>query len=771
MTAWNQAIRIEIRDKEFSSPIAYGMIINDLKTNGGTTDINGQINLSIKKNECWHFEAFGYASAKQCWNGQNPWIIYLETSQIQMNELVISVKEDPAYSVMRKCIANAPINDPLQSQSFKYQQYSKLIIDFIKGKNQKIDSVFTDKHLFLMETASIRRHAPPKYDHEEIIANKMSGFQIPQSTIIGTQLQSFSVYEPDFQIFENVYLSPAGPRAEDRYEYKMMDTLFTENQDSIFVISFYPKKRFLPNGMKGNIHVHSSHYAVCRIMAEPAEPNVDLYVKIQQNFESVQQVFFPTQINAFFELPNMQNPLTGEIQTQINQVSLEKYSFRDFDNISLTYEEKANFKDSSEWGEIRQAPLSTEEIKTYLFLDSLGKSQNLEKKTQFLTALTRGNIQWGNIEIPIQRLFRYNGYEGYRWGLGVRYQQKGVQPLSYEGYFAYGNKDKAFKWGGSALWEFKPDVSGVRVQYFRDVKESGQQLFPFYRPDINQSVYELFATRMDMVQGGNISTFFPIYQSLAADICYQNVNKKPHQDIRYYSDFSVAKEINQYQLEEFKLVLRWAPGERRVNILQHQYLLTGYWPVIKMGYTQSYWKLSNNTISNSFSRYHIEAEKIFKSPYWGDFKIFTELGKLIGNAPLTEIHAAKGTISPARKISISVPQTFETLPNSQWYAREYVHVFLRYKSNITLYRTASSAPFITAIFNAGWGRLGLNDQYSSIICKEYPLGLYETGLQIDNFLKSSTSGIGVGAYYRFGPYHDSIEKNNWMIKLTSTVLF
>ena len=166
-------------------------------------------------------------------------------------------------------------------------------------------------------------------------------------------------------------------------------------------------------------------------------------------------------------------------------------------------------------------------------MDSLGKSQNLEKKTQFLTALTRGNIQWGNIEIPIQRLFRYNGYEGYRWGLGVRYQQKGVQPLSYEGYFAYGNKDKAFKWGGSALWEFKPDVSGVRVQYFRDVKESGQQLFPFYRPDINQSVYELFATRMDMVQGGNISTFFPIYQSLAADICYQNVNKKPHQDIRY----------------------------------------------------------------------------------------------------------------------------------------------------------------------------------------------------------------------------------------------
>ncbi len=621
-----------------------------------------------------------------------------------------------------------------------------------------------------METMSIRKHAPPSYDHEEIIANQMSGFQVPQTTIIGTQLQSFSVYEPDFQIFENVYLSPAGPRAMDRYEYKMLDTLYSDN-DSTFVISFVPKKRFTPNGMKGKFHIHSSNFGVCLLIAEPAESTADLYVKIQQSFTTVQGTFFPTEINAFFELPKLSNPLSGEIQTQIKNISIENFNFKDFDNVTLTLDEKANALDSTGWEKIRYTPLNDKDIATYLFLDSLNKAQNLEKKTQFLTSLTQGNIQWGNVQIPAQRLFRFNAYEGYRFGIGIKVQQKGAPQLQYETYGAHGSNDKAFKWGASAHWSIESDLSGIRIQYFNDVKESGQQFFPFYRPNLNQSIYELFATRMDIVHGGNASAYFPIFRSLHGDFCYQNQQKKPHQDIHYFSEGVGKIVVSEYNLEEFKVVLRWAPGERRMKILQRQYLLNGYWPVFKFGYTLSNWKLRSMNQSDSFIRYHAEAEKTFKSVYFGELHVFAEAGKLLGNAPLTEVHAAKGTISPARKVSISVPQSFETLPNSRWYARQFAHVFLRYKSNFPFYQHPSSAPSLTAVFNAGWGALGKQDAYGSAICKDYPKGLYESGLQIDNILKSSAGGFGIGAYYRFGPYHDPITKNNWMLKLTTSVLF
>ena len=770
ITTLGQTISIQIKDQEFKSPIAFSVVMNNSKDNGGTTDVNGQISLGVRQNECWTFTAFGYQSTKQCWKGENPWIIYLENKQLDLPELVINVKEDPAYKVMRNCIANAPQNDPQQSLSFQYQQYSKLILDFIKGKDPKIDSFFNEKHLMLMETVSKRKHSPPNYDHEEIIANQMSGFQVPQTTIIGTQLQSFSVYEADFQIFENVYLSPAGPRAMDRYEYKMLDTLYS-GKDSTFVIAFSPKKRFITTGMKGTFHIHSSNFSVCQLIAEPAEKDVDLYVKIQQSFSPIEGTFFPTEINAFFELPNLANPLSGEIQTKIQNISKENYSFKDFDNVSLTLEEKANQVDSSEWAKIRYSPLTEKDLATYQFLDSLNRAQHLEKKTQFLTSLAQGNIQWGNMMIPAQRLFRFNAYEGYRLGLGIKGHLENLPPLEYETYVAHGSFDKDFKWGASLHWSFEPDVSGVRIQYFNDVKESGQQFFPFYRPNLNQSVYEIFATRMDKVAGGNVSTYFPIYKSLHADICYQNLQKQPHQDIHFFSEGNGKIVVTKYNLEEYRIILRWAPGERRVKILQRQYLLNGYWPIIKLGYTLSHWKLPGMSQSHSFTRYQAEVEKTFKTVYFGDFKFFAEVGKLVGDAPLTEVHAAKGTISPARRVSVSVPQSFETLPNSRWYARQFAHVFLRYRSNLPLYQHPSSAPSLTAIFNAGWGSLGRQDQYGLNVCKDYPKGLYESGLQLDNLLKASTGGLGIGAYYRFGPYHDPVFKNNWMIKLTSSLLF
>ena len=45
-------------------------------------------------------------------------------------------------------------------------------------------------------------------------------------------------------------------------------------------------------------------------------------------------------------------------------------------------------------------------------------------------------------------------------------------------------------------------------------------------------------------------------------------------------------------------------------------------------------------------------------------------------------------------------------------------------------------------------------------------GYYESGLQIDNILLSSFSGIGIGIYYRYGPYSLDGFRNNLAIKLS-----
>jgi hypothetical protein len=75
------------------------------------------------------------------------------------------------------------------------------------------------------------------------------------------------------------------------------------------------------------------------------------------------------------------------------------------------------------------------------------------------------------------------------------------------------------------------------------------------------------------------------------------------------------------------------------------------------------------------------------------------------------------------------------------------------------------------VANAGWGKLGNQDPYNSSIASDYSKGLYEVGIQLDNLLKSSTGGLGIGTYYRLGTYQATNAKENWMIKLTSSMLF
>ena len=49
-------------------------------------------------------------------------------------------------------------------------------------------------------------------------------------------------------------------------------------------------------------------------------------------------------------------------------------------------------------------------------------------------------------------------------------------------------------------------------------------------------------------------------------------------------------------------------------------------------------------------------------------------------------------------------------------------------------------------------------------------GYYESGLVIHNILRMNTFnigyfGVGVGAFYRYGPYQYPIERANWAFKL------
>ncbi|MEY3597950.1 MAG: hypothetical protein RL521_372, partial [Bacteroidota bacterium] len=502
-----QRINIQIRDAQYNSPIGFAQaqLING--TSGGVSDINGEIELNIPTGACLEFYQIGFEKTKACWNGENPWVVTMVNQDDQLKVLKITPTEDPAYRVMRMALKNAEKNNIQAIKPFQYEQYSKMVAMIKDGFNKKMDSLKqkTNNDIFISECVSEFHHAPIDKKFEKIILNKISGIPFPEFTILGSAFQSFNAYEADFEILENVYLSPLGPRSLDRYQYKMQDTLI-QGLDSIFVISFQSLPRFADHGMTGIIHIQSPSYALVRFSAEPTIHEENFFIKIQQDFTPIGTWYFPTDINAFVtyifnsaEINNEKDPLpiALELKTHISKLEILEKSNHDFNAIAIDYPIEALKGDQIDWNLHRPIPLTKRDSMTYYIVDSLSKADQAFKQIDFIQQLTEGKIKQKKFSWELDKLLRYNGFEGYRLGLGGMTNRDFHAQWSIGGYYAYGFKDEGHKYSAIVKWQsqdLKLQASGA---YVSDVMESGQHQLPTYRANFAASSYAFFVNKMD----------------------------------------------------------------------------------------------------------------------------------------------------------------------------------------------------------------------------------------------------------------------------------
>lgn len=751
------SISIQIKDAKFDNPLAFVFLSDSLKSKGGQTDINGFISIPLKEGDCIYTELYGYKSQKQHWKGQNPWIILLESNDLLLSELVVKVKADPAFKVIQRCIQSAAFNNPVEKLDYQFEQYSKMIVDFERKGDSTFLKTFEDKKLLLSETIALHQHRAPNDNKETIIANQMSGFEFPQSTIIGSQMQSFSAYEPDFQILDRVLISPLGPRAMDRYDYTMLDTLM-DNTDSIFVIQYLPKKRFQGNGLIGVAHIKTPEYALIQLTAEPFEKESSYYIKIQQKIEKKWDSFFPIEMNSYYKLTQSSPEIFGEIQTRFKNIELRKFESKDFDDVVFDFPSSANTVSENQWESMRYTPLSLEEKNTYSFMDSIGKAYQLDARVNRLQSLLQGQWMLGKVNVDLFQVYRYNRFEGSRLGASISTNSLLHKRWKWDGHVAYGFKDHQPKFGTSLSWTSPNDGVFFRLGYTDEVQESGRNGMVSYRRNINQQVYDFFVTKMDYVQGVTLDVHMPLLRNVRLFYLQSHLKKTSHIS---FSD-NLPKP---YDIALNRFIIRWTPGEKKRRVIDQEVILNGYWPIIQYGW--SHGSIDQNA---PFFRHQIELEKTFHSTYYGDVKVNVECGKTMGSVPMNELNALRGSRLPDARINIAVPETFETALNNEWYARSYVHFFVRYKWKTPIYQHSMSSPKMMISFNGGWGSLGADDEQPSSI-QDYPKGIFESGIGLNDVLISKTGGIGVGCFTRIGAYSNGHPTQNLVLKLTTNFLF
>jgi hypothetical protein len=212
--------------------------------------------------------------------------ISLSQKTDDLKEVVVS-NENPALTIIKKVIANKNKNNPQKRlNSFEYKTYNKLIVtanpDSIDGRidssaaykdfNKKginIDSsdykfkeIISKQHLFQTEKVSQYQFGDHKLK-ETVLGTKIAGFKQPIYEIIAFNLQSISIYDSKYELFETKYENPISNSATSNYNYKLLDTVNIKGRET-YMIYFKNKQKRRSSGLEGVLYIDQENFAVAK---------------------------------------------------------------------------------------------------------------------------------------------------------------------------------------------------------------------------------------------------------------------------------------------------------------------------------------------------------------------------------------------------------------------------------------------------------------------------------------------------------------------------
>jgi hypothetical protein len=485
------------------------------------------------------------------------------------------------------------------------------------------------------------------------------------------------------------------------------------------------------------------------------------------------------QLNSYFTFPQaLVNglPMTGEGKSYIKNLKLDPpITRKEFTPVTLLLGKNAGNQPDTLWNKYRDRPLDTKEATTYQTIDSVGKAENFDARLKLFESLSTGLIPMGPVSFDLARLIRFNNYEGYRLGAGLRTNSKLSEIFNVGAYYAYGFKDTHSKFGGDAqLHLYKKRNAWAKLIYENDVMETaGNQ---FSKPNegfLSQSIYPFFVSRMDRREKAEVQFNTRLIDNISAHAFANTQLVKTFNGYQFntITDDNVKLYSSQFNLTETGFTLRYAPGEKLVRTQNREMRLGGFYPVFWLRVTKGWDNVLGGNIA--YTRYDASVEKTFRIQNVGDLSINTIAGLVPQDVPLSLLYNAKGTntLDYSKKwIGITVANTFETMRINEFNHSQFLAVHLRHNFKQLLVKRKNFKPNFILVSSMLWGKMN-NTQSHKIVGKAATKGYYESGVQINNLLKINFTSLGIGVFYRYGPEHLAGTINNFAFKISSAVIF
>jgi hypothetical protein len=637
----------------------------------------------------------------------------------------------------------------------------------------KMREFLEKQHLFLMETVSKREYKRPGRNNETVVASRVSGFRDPSFTLLATQLQSFTFYDDFISLLDRNYVNPISRGSTSRYSFILEDSMYTEQDDTLFIISFRPYSNRNFDGLRGVVYINSNGYAVQNVIAEPNEPVGIFTIRIQQNYQFVEsRQWFPSELNTDIILGN-ESVSTGS-STRYSLVGIGKAYLSDimiepglpgrrFNNIEMKVLPDAHRQDEDFWSDYRVEPLTGQERETYHVIDSIGDEVNLDRTLGIFEALASGYIPWGFMNIDYSSFIDYNYFEGFRPGLRMVTNDNLSGIISIGGHIGWGTRDRKIKYGGEAgLNLYKPADANIGISWKSDVMEAGSHSFlesdsPFSSEDYRRFMID----RMDFIRQYEASAGFRLLRHFKSRI-YLSVSDVSSGDDYLFLDNGVDR--NMFRFSETGVQFRFAFRERFMQTPRGNKISLGTdFPVIWMNLGWGSGLLEGDY---EYTRAEARIMHSFLTKRFGITSLMIEGGLVNGNVPLHKLYNGSGSF---RKFSVEAANSFATMRMLEFVSDEFISLFFRQNFGSLLYRRGSFRPELVFVTNAGFGRLSNPEDHINIPVRSLEKGYFESGLLINNIYRQFFAGYGLGLFYRYGPYSFNKVIDNFAFKFTFNI--
>ncbi len=783
-----------ITDEENGAPLAFVSLVIGGGHFGGYSDIDGKYQIRSKTPISVIKASYvGYKAREIKVSKSGRLDFTMQKTAIELPEVVIQPKENPAHRMILNALEMRDRNNPFKLASFSYTAYEKLVFtsdldsiaraDTSAGDSSMIQArkFFENQYFALIENVVERSYKAPGKSFQKVIATKISGLKDPIFVFLLSQLQPVSFYDEIIPIGSLNLVNPLSRGSVNRYFFLISDTIINEDKrDTTFVIYYRPYKGTNFEGLSGLLYITTDGWAIRNVIAEPYREEGGLGIKIQQMYEKVDgEHWFPVQLNTDLTFKGVELVVgqdsskryyvIGKGRSYLREIVINGQVQKKFNQVEIFIDPEASRREEDFWNRFRTDSLTLREQRTYAFMDSLGQAEKFDAKARNLETMMTGRIPIGYFDVEMNKLFRYNDFEKTYLGLGLVTNRRWSEWWNVSGYWGYGFRDKKPKYGGSlSVFPWPAAELEGRLSYTKDVKESGGvNLFD----EKGVAMYERFRyfliRNMDYVENRQVSLSFRTLQYLKLFTAVNQTVKTTGQEYFFSGYKSDSYTLHpSFRFTELLTGLRFAYKEKFLKNARTQISLGTNYPVVIFQFARGLDKVLGSDFE--YHKLDLKITKSFYMKYLGKTSVCLNMGMAVGSLPYTELYNGNGSY---RQFTIYTPNSFATMRMNEFLSDRYVAFYFTHNFSRLLFRSKYFQPEVAIATNLAFGTLANREVHKLVTFRTMEQGYFESGLLLNNLLNLQFTGMGFGAYYRYGSYAFTRWQDNLSLKFSLTVPF